>query len=172
MTNLIIGNIISLVAALFMAASCCVNDHRKVFTYQAVECALICVASVFFGSWAGVTTMALSATRNYLVSRDKFSHNLMLLFLVLVVALGLLANNRGLMGLIPIVATVEYTICCHYVKGIKAVKCSIFVNTLMWVVYSFMIMDFSTGLTDLTVLVIDVVSILRLHVAEKEQARE
>ena len=40
------------------------------------------------------TVMAVSYT--HLVSRDKFSHKLMVLFLVLVVVLGLLANNRGL----------------------------------------------------------------------------
>ena len=58
-TNLIIGNSISFVAALFMAASCCVNDRHRVFLLQAVECALLCVASIFFGSWSGITTLAL-----------------------------------------------------------------------------------------------------------------
>ncbi len=153
-TNLIIGNSISFVAALFMAASCCVNDRHRVFLLQAVECALLCVASIFFGSWSGITTLALSATRNYLVSKDKFNQNLMVLFLVLVVVFGVWANNRGLIGLIPVVATVEYTICCHYVKEIKAVKCSIFVNTFLWVFYSFAIMDFSTGFTDATLKVL------------------
>ncbi len=172
MTNLIIGNIISFVAAGFMAYSCCLNDHRKVFFYQAIECAMLCVASVFFGAWAGITTLALSATRNYLVSRDKFSHKLMVLFLVLVVVLGLLANNRGLIGLIPVVATVEYTVCCHYIKEIKAVKCSIFVNTFMWVFYSFAIMDFSTGFTDMTVLIIDAVSLARVWMGEKKRAAQ
>lgn len=57
MTNLIIGNIISLAAAGFMAYSCCLNDHRRVFFYQAIECAMLCVASVFFGAWAGITTL-------------------------------------------------------------------------------------------------------------------
>ncbi|GAA6295465.1 hypothetical protein F220043C3_38990 [Enterocloster asparagiformis] len=171
-TNLIIGNSISFVAALFMAASCCVNDRHRVFLLQAVECALLCVASIFFGSWSGITTLALSATRNYLVSKDKFNQNLMVLFLVLVVVFGVWANNRGLIGLIPVVATVEYTICCHYVKEIKAVKCSIFVNTFLWVFYSFAIMDFSTGFTDATVLIIDAVSLARLRAGEKKQATE
>lgn len=96
----------------------------------------------------------------------------MVLFLVLVVVLGLLANNRGLIGLIPVVATVEYTVCCHYIKEIKAVKCSIFVNTFLWVFYSFAIMDFSTGFTDMTVLVIDAVSLVRLWLGEKKQAAQ
>ena len=88
------------------------------------------------------------------------------------VVFGVWANNRGLIGLIPVVATVEYTICCHYVKEIKAVKCSIFVNTFLWVFYSFAIMDFSTGFTDATVLIIDAVSLARLRAGEKKQAAE
>ena len=45
-------------------------------------------------------------------------------------------------------------------------------NTFLWVFYSFAIMDFSTGITDATVLIIDAVSLARLRAGEKKQAAE
>ena len=53
---LIIGNGISFVAAIFMVASCVVKRKRTIFLCQFLECALLAVASVFFGALAGAMT--------------------------------------------------------------------------------------------------------------------
>ena len=116
---LIIGNGISFVAAIFMVASCVVKRKRTIFLCQFLECALLAVASVFFGALAGMTT---------LVANDRYTKPMMTVFLILTIVAGVLANTRGLVGLLPVFATVEYTICCHYIVGEKATKCSIFVN--------------------------------------------
>ena len=42
----------------------------------------------------------------------------------------------------------------------------------MWVFYSFAIMDFSTGFTDMTVLIIDAVSLARILMGEKKRAAQ
>ncbi len=79
---------------------------------------------------------------------------MMTVFLILTIVAGVLANTRGLVGLLPVFATVEYTICCHYIVGEKATKCSIFVNVLLWVIYSFLICDLSTAVSDTIVLLL------------------
>lgn len=164
MRFIIIGNILSLFAAIFRALSSCVNERKKVFTCQFLECLILCVASGFFGSWSGITTLGLSAARNILVAKDKFNRNIMIIFVVLVAVSGALANNRGLIGLLPVFATLEYTICCYYVKGVLATKYSIFINIALWVAYCFVIFDFVTAVTDLAVLAVGAVSIVRMHI--------
>lgn len=151
---LIIGNGISFVAAIFMVASCVVKRKRTIFLCQFLECALLAVASVFFGSLAGMATLVLSAIRNLLVANDRYTKPMMTVFLILTIVAGVLANTRGLVGLLPVFATVEYTICCHYIVGEKATKCSIFVNVLLWVIYSFLICDLSTAVSDTIVLLL------------------
>lgn len=168
---IVIGNIISFFAALFMIASCIVKGKRATFFCQFLECSLLAVASIFFGSFAGVTTLVLSAARNLVVAKDRYTKPLMYLFLVLTIVLGMLANTRGPIGFLPVVATVEYTVCCHYITGEKATKCSIFANILIWVVYSFLISDFSTAISDSIVLVVDAVAIVRMSLRERAEKK-
>ena len=75
-----------------------------------------------------MTTLVFSAIRDLLVANDRYTKPMMTVFLILTIVAGVLANTRGLVGLLPVFATVEYTICCHYIVGEKATKCSIFVN--------------------------------------------
>ena len=82
MGNVILGNLISLVAAGFMAASCLAKDNRRVFFFQFMECAILAVSSVVFGSLSAALTMALSAARNLIVSQGKLTRPLTLFFLL------------------------------------------------------------------------------------------
>ena len=165
--NIILGNLISLAAACFMAASCLAKDNRRVFFYQFMECAILAVSSVVFGSLSGALTMALSAARKLITSRGRLTRPLTLFFFLTAVVGGLMINTRGAVGLLPVIATAEYTICSYRIRSVKGTKYSIFVNVLFWVVYSFLILDFSTAISDSVILCIDGAAIFRMHRAEQ-----
>lgn len=165
---LLIGNFISFIAAIFMIASCIVKEKEQIFIYQFLECMLLAFSSIFFGSISGVTTLVCSAGRNLLVAKNKFTKMAMYLFVVLTFTTGMIANTKGIIGLLPIIATIEYTICCHYIKGVTATKYSIFVNVFIWIIYSFAIYDFSTGITDVIVLIIDTFAIIKIHLDNRK----
>ncbi|RGD74112.1 YgjV family protein [Anaerofustis stercorihominis] len=167
MNNIIIGNIISFIAALFMISSCIVNDRSRVFMLQFFNSFLLGIASWFFASYAGIAALLISSVRNFIVSKDKFTKNVMIVFLILSVTLGVAVNNRGFIGLIPIIATVQYTLCSYYVKGVKETRYSIWANLFMWIVYSFSILDFSTALSDSTTLIINTISIIKHRDSER-----
>ena len=167
MGNILLGNLISLAAACFMAASCISGDNRRVFFYQFMECAILAVSSVVFGSLSGALTMALSAARNLITSLGKLTRSLTLFFFLASTVGGLLINTRGIVGLLPVIATAEYTICSYCIRSVRGTKYSIFVNVLFWVVYSFLILDFSTAISDSVILCIDGAAIFRMHRAER-----
>lgn len=169
-TTVIIGNIISFIAALFMVASCLARSKRKIFFYQGLECFILAGSSAVLGSSAGTVTLLLCAVRNVFIAKNVFSKPIMWSFVLLTVIIGGWVNALGLLGLIPIIATVQYTFCSHYITSVKGTKYSIFVNVLMWVVYSFMIFDFSTAISDVIILVIDSVDIFRIHREERRAA--
>lgn len=50
--SIITGNIISLAAAAFLAASCVMKSRNGIFAMQFMNCALLAAASYFFGSYA------------------------------------------------------------------------------------------------------------------------
>lgn len=167
MNNIIIGNCISLVAAVFMAVSCAVKNNKTIFYLQAANCLILAVASVFFGAFAGVTTLLVSAVRNIVVAHGKYTKPVMYLFLVITVILGLITNNRGFIGLLPVIATVQYTICLNLLRGLFLTRITIFVNTLLWVIYSFIIRDFSTACMDSISLI--TVTVVIVHMVVKKE---
>ena len=155
MSNILTGNIVSLAAAVFLAVSCAVKDRKQIFVLQFMNCAVLAAASYFFSSYAAISTLALCCVRNIFIMRDRFTK--------LVIICGLLANNRGIVGLLPVIATVEYTMCCHFITEVKKNRVSILVNEIIWIVYSFIIMDYSTAVTDIIVVIVDILAIIKSY---------
>lgn len=158
---ILIGNALSFLAAMFLFLSSILKRKDKIFIFQFFECATLAVASFFFGAYAGISTLLLSAVRNVLIAKNKFGKTLMYVFLLLTLTLGIITNNRGAVGLMPVIATIQITVCGCVFEGIIETKISIAVNTVIWVVYSFIIKDYSTGIIDSIVLAAAIVSTVK-----------
>lgn len=165
---ILIGNILSLIAATFMAVSSLAKRRSVIFTLQFFECFILAVASFFFSSYAAIATLLLCAIRNLLTAKDMFGKKMMYIFFVLTAVLGIITNNRGIIGLLPVIATLQYTVCSHIFKGLFLTRISIFVNTAIWVIYSFIIKDFSTGIVDSVVLLTTTFGIIKLLIDIKK----
>ena len=63
------------------------------------------------------------------------------LFLAAVAGVGLWANNRGLVGLLPVAATALYTVGCLYAKSPRTIKLNLIVNLILWAVYDAFVLD-------------------------------
>lgn len=170
--NILIGNIISLIAAVFLAVSCTVKTRNKVFIMQFMNCALLAVASYFFGSYAAITTLVLCCIRNIFILKDKFTKPVMAVIITLVFIFGFMANNRGIVGLMPVFATVEYTLCCHFIRDVKKTRISVLFNESIWLIYSFLVRDYSTAMTDIAVITVDIFAIIKARCGKTSKTSE
>ena len=160
--NIIIGNIISLIAGVFIILSMWVNDEKKAYLYQFLNAFILIISSVFFFSWTGVTTMAIAATRNLMVYKDRLTLRWTVFFIVISVVLGLMVNTMGFVGLLPIIAIVQITLCNYYLKTIKSIKTSFIVNSAIYIVYFLAILDFSSAAIESVTALIGVVALFKL----------
>lgn len=160
--NIIIGNAISLIAGIFLILSMVVNDEKEAYKHQFLNAFVLMISSFFFYSWTGVTTMAIAATRNMMVYKDRLTLNWTVFFVVLSVALGLLVNTMGFIGLLPIIAIVQITICNYMLKQIKWIKLSFIVNEFFYIVYFLAILDFSSSVIEIITAGIGLVSFFKL----------
>lgn len=167
MLDLVIGNCISAVASVFLAISNCAQSQKKIYLFQLLETATFCVSSIFFASWAGLSTLLISLVRNILVVKNRLRKWHVYLFAALVVIIGLYVNNRGWLGLLPLAATVEITFANYYAKSVPLIKVSVLVNTILWAVYSYLIWDFAAGISETLISVLGAVSLARyIHRSE------
>lgn len=169
-TNLIIGNLISVGAAVFTVASSLSHGRKKIYLYQTLQCLTMAAASVFFLSASGVTTFLLCAVRNYLVAYDRFTKKLCYVFLILIAVLGLISNNRGMPGLLPVVTTLIYTICSYLFMDDFKIKLNICMNLTLWAIYDVLILDLVSLVVDVITVTVTVVSIFKLKKDNKKRS--
>ena len=160
--NIIIGNAISLFAGIFLILSMWVNDEKEAYKHQFLNAFFLTISSIFFLSWTGVTTMALAASRNVMVYKDKLTFNWTIFFIILSVVFGFAVNTKGIIGLLPIIAIVQITLCNYYLKTIKWIKLSFIVNELFYIVYFITIWDFSSSVIESITAIIGLISLFKL----------
>lgn len=163
--NIIIGNIISLIGGFFLILSMWVNDEKKAYKHQFINAFILMISSVFFLSWTGVVTMAIAATRNAMVYKDKLTFKWVVVFIAVSVILGLMVNTLGFIGLLPIIAIVQLSLSNYYLKTIKSIKISFIVNSGIYVVYFLMIYDFSSAVIEGITTFIGLIALFRLLIS-------
>ena len=161
-TNIIIGNVISLIAGIFIILSMWVNDEKQAYKYQFLNAFILTISSVFFLSWTGVVTMAIAATRNAMVYKDKLTFNWTIVFIVVSVVLGLIVNTMGFIGVLPIIAIVQITLCNYYLKTIKYIKMGFILNSAIYIVYFLAIYDFASASIESFTALIGVIALFKL----------
>lgn len=141
---MVYGMICSVLAAVALGASCLAATKDAVYFFQGVQCVLLAASSVFLRAYAGLPVLLLCALRNFLTAKDRFRPKNLLWFLPALLVSAWLANNRGAVGWLPVLASVEislFSLC----KGVKAAKVGVALNLFLWAAYGFLIGDFVTG---------------------------
>lgn len=120
------------------------------------------IASVFFNSWIGAFLMAIASDRLFMVYKDRFTLRWMVFFLVLSVILGFAINTLGFIGLIPIVAVAQITICNYAYKNIRWIKLSLIVNEAFYIFYFYLVFDLVSTVVQVITVAVRCVSYVRL----------
>lgn len=160
--NVVVGNGISLFAGIFLVISYYINDAKKAYFYQFLNAFILAISSVFFFSWVGITTMLIAAIRNLMVYYDRLTRNWTIVFLVVTVILGIYVNTLGFVGLLPVIAVIEITLCNFLLKSIKPIKLSFIVNSLIYIIYFFAIYDFTSVAIESFTALVGIVSLVQL----------
>ena len=163
---------LSFVTACFTMAASWVPNKQTSFYCMVMQCLVYTVASYFYGVYATIPVMLLSALRNWLIAEDRFTPKMCAVFCVVVTVLGLAANNAGITGLITIFATIQITLCGTFFKGLIASKRTILVNLLLWVVYDILIRDYFSLAMDAISSVLAIAAILRIRRAGADTAEK
>ena len=68
----------------------------------------------------------------------------------------------GFVGILPILAIVQITLCNYYLKNIKTIKIGFIVNSAIYIVYFLAIWDFSSTIIETITALIGLISLFKL----------
>lgn len=129
---------------------------------QLLNAAILVVASLFFESLVGAVCMAVISVRLFMVYKDRFTIGWTIVFLIISVVLGVAVNTQGIIGLIPIIASIQITICNFAYEDIRWIKLSFIVNEAFYIFYFYFVFDFVSTFVQIITVLIGCVSYVKL----------
>lgn len=139
------------------------HGTRKASLLQIGANLALALSSVLPGAWSGLVTLLLSSLRMLLILYNTYNRRQMVVFCVLTVAVGLWVNTRGLLGLLPIVATVQLTAQSYLAHDLYSVKRSITRDLLFGAIYCALILAIVSGVYDLINFILGAVALCRMR---------
>ena len=148
-THLLIGNIFSFLSAVCIAVSVIKKNKNDLIWWQIIDVIFCILSNIALYTYAAMTTNSVALIRNILAYKNKLSKNLTLILCVLCVVVGLWANNRGIIGLFPIIASASYTIFMFITKNEQQMRWALVSNLILWLVHDIYVQAYPSAVTDL-----------------------
>lgn len=119
-------------------------------------------SSLVLKAYSATTQNAVTVLRNIIAIKKDPGKGMAIFLTALPVVLGLVFNNRGLMGLIPIVANLEYSIVVFACpKNANAIKLALVINCIMFSIFNFYVLNFVSAVASIIIAVTTSISIYR-----------
>ena len=159
---LIIGNLCSLFGTLSDSFSSTRKTANGVLTMQTVSQVFFGIGSVFLKGYSAAVQSAVSILRNIATIKGVNSRVLWLVLTLSGVVFGLVFNNLGLLGLLPVISNLEYTIAVFsFRKNPRMLKAAFFINVSLFTIFNFFIYNFVGAISNCVVLASIVYSLIK-----------
>ena len=156
--EIIIGNIIALMASLIMVGTGLVKNKRKIIFFQIIQIGLFIASNMILGGYTGAIINILNLARNILCYKDKLGKNEKIVISILSIVLSVLFNNLGLIGYLPLLASLIYLWLIN-IKGIYKFKLLMILIMIMWGIYDLKIKSYTSATFDALTIVTNIIGI-------------
>lgn len=169
-TTIIIGNLLALAAALLAILSGMVKSRKKSVLLQFLHEFCCASGDLVLGGYSGAIVDGVDAVRDVLSYRNKLSQNLKFVLIFIASALIFYFNDMGWLGLLPLIATVFYTLTINIQDPVKYKLC-LMVTWVLSLIYNLAISSFVGALVQAFALAGGLFSLFRLRRSQSRQTR-
>ncbi len=160
--DLIIGNLCTLLAMGSNAISSTRKTVKGVLVMQNVSQVIYCFSAIVLKGYSAAVQNAVSFFRNLAAIWNLRSKALEWVLIAAAAVLGVAFNNRGLLGLLPVVGNLQYTLAIFRLKGKeRLLKISFLLSLVAFVIFNFAIGNYVGAVCDSVVSVTTIVVLIR-----------
>ena len=150
--GLIVGNVCTVLAMACNAISSAGRSPKKVLWMQSASQAIYGISGIALQGYSATVQNVVSILRNLAAIRNMKSKVLEWALVVLGVVLGVACNNRGVIGLLPVIGNLQYTLAIFKFKtDERKIKIFFLISTVCFVVFNFAICNYVGALADAVV---------------------
>ena len=125
------------------------------------------IANLILGGLTGFASALISAVRNLVCCKTKFTLPLKLLFIAVQLAFSVFFNKMGLLGWLPTISACLYTWFLDVKDGFR-LKILIIGTQALWLFYDFSLMNYTAFAFDIFTIVANGVGMLRIALKKKQ----
>lgn len=171
MTNIVIANIVALIASLLMVYTGIIKRKDRIVLVQTIQIGLSVLSNIILGGITGAIINAISCVRNILCYKDKLGKLAKVLIIIASIVPSLMFNNLGFIGILPIISAVAYTLFMDTKDIIKFKYLTIFIMFL-WGTYDFYIKSYSSAAFDFMTIIANIISVIKIKSTSKKSVTE
>ena len=161
-TGTIIGNLCALLAMGTDAISSTRKTAKAMLWMQTLSQVIYCIGTIALKGYSGAVQNAVSIVRNLVAIRQISSAVVEWTLLGLGVVLGLAFNNLGLVGLLPVVANLQYTLAVFRFKDReRALKIAFLISVGLFAIFNLAIYNIVGMLSNSAVCVTTAITLIK-----------
>ena len=161
MNYIFIANTFSFIWAILLGISTFSGKRNKMLSIQTWDCVFNSLACLFAWSYAGFTTNLISGIRNILNIKGKVTKWLLIFITVLIIIIWIISNQSGIIGLLPPIASVQYTLWSSTTKSAQRTRIWLTINVVMWLIHDIFMKIYPSAIMDIIIIVITTINIFR-----------
>ena len=160
--SIVIGNILALIGSLLMVYSGLIKKKNKIIYVQTVQMLMFVLSNAVLGGITGMITNFFGCVRNILCYKNKLKNKEKILLALLTCMFSLSLNNLGIIGILPLISTVVYTLLID-LKDVVKFKILIISTITLWLIYDIYIQSYTSAIFDFMTVVTNSIGIYKLH---------
>ncbi len=141
--RLIIGNIIALLASLLFVYSGILKQKNKILIAQSIQKGLSTISNIVLKGYSGAIIHVISLIRNLLCYYEKLNIVSKIIITLITIALTIIFNNLGLIGLLPLISSLIY-LWFMDVKDIVKFKYLMLITIILWGIYDLTVKSYTS----------------------------
>ena len=160
--NIIIGNLCPLLAMGTNAISSTRKTAKGMLLFQSLSQVIYFGCALILRGYSAAVQNVVSIIRNMAAIKNIKSKVIEWVLIVLGVILGIVFNNRGIIGLIPVLGNLQYTLAIFYLKdNEKLFKLSFLLSLIGFVIFNLAIFNFVGAIADAVVSVTTIIALIK-----------
>ena len=165
--TVIIANIIDFVAALIQVGSGSIKKKSKILAVQTVQLLMQAVSMLLLGGVTGAVSNVLSCYRNYLCYKDKLTKVWKGVLIGASLAMTVLLNEQGLLGIIPAAVCTVYILLMDMKDPVKF-KLLVTLSFVPWLIYHFALKSYVGAFFDAATVITNAVTLFAMVKEKKD----
>ena len=166
--RIIIANAIDFVAALIQVGSGSIKKKSNILVVQIIQLLMQGVSMLLTGGITGAISNVLSCYRNYLCYKEKLNRVWKGILIAASVAMTLLFNNQGWLGIIPVAVCTVYILLMDVKDPIKF-KLLVTLSFVPWIIYHFALQLYVAAIFDAVSVVTSAVTLFLMMRGKKRE---